>query len=190
MDKKKKLIILIVLTVVILALILGTFFAKIGGSDKKKEVLKVKYSHSEKVKIKNLNKEYTKTVTVENTGEELEAYTFVWKDVENKVKDQNNFTYIIKGEGDRAPSLSKSQVPVIDSTIFTSVAIQPGVKHTYTFTFKYTGKKAKDHSFNGVLEVKSLNVNDDSNDKVKEKEKKKELEKEKDKHEKEKHESA
>ena len=133
--KKHKILLIIIAIVLIIAIALGIYFCT---KDTSTEVnsLKITYKDGDQITIKNPSGSYTmeKEITVTNPTKDLKT---------------------IKGEGDRAASLGKSQVPAADSKIFNSVAIQAGKTHIYKITITYNGKQVDSNSFTGTLKINS-----------------------------------
>lgn len=153
----KKLVFAIIAVLLVIVVVLVVVLK--GGSNKNViNDLKVKYSNGEEIKFKNFKKSFTekRTITVENTSDENRTYSLEWADVSNTLKKQNVFTYTIKGEGDRAAELGKSQVPVAGAVVFTQVLVEAHKTQTYTIEFKYDNSKGEsDAKFNGKLKVYS-----------------------------------
>lgn len=154
--KKHKILLIIITIVLIIAIALGIYFCT---KDTSTEVnsLKITYKDGDQITIKNPSGSYTmeKEITVTNPTKDLKTYSLSWLKVSNTFTEQNKLLYTIKGEGDRAASLGKSQVPAADSKIFNSVAIQAGKTHTYKITITYNGKQVDSNSFTGTLKINS-----------------------------------
>lgn len=168
--KNKKLLIVIGIVLVLLIGVLVYYLNK-DTLDEKND-LSIRYVNGDEISFKDLsnNKTYEKKIVVKNDTNELKTYSLSWLNISNNYKEQNKLTYEIKGEGNRAASLDKSQVPVVGSNVFNSVAILGNTEHTYTIKFSYSGSSDKSNSFKGVLRINSEKiVNKDNNvlDKVK-----------------------
>lgn len=177
---KKHLKLLIIILVVVLLIIGSVFY--FTKKDTKTEIndLEIKYLNGDSINIKNPSSSYeeTKEITITNTSKDLKTYSLSWKEVSNTFAEQNKLLYTIKGNGDRAASLGKSQVPAADSKIFNSVAIQAGKTHTYKITITYNGKKVESNSFLGTLKINSEKAKkNNSKDGIPYKEKQKQTEK-------------
>lgn len=160
---KKKLIVLICILVLIIGVI--TFLVLNNNvKDENTSGLEIKYLDGERIKFKDFSKDFTieKKITVLNKTKENKTYSLEWKDVSNGLKNQSNFTYEIKGEGDRAGELFTSQVPVSASVVFPQVVIEAGKSQTYTISFTYKGsEKAK---FTGILKIVPEVIKENSKD--------------------------
>lgn len=177
---KKHLKLLIIILAVVLLIIGSVFY--FTKKDTKTEIndLEIKYLNGDSINIKNPSSSYeeTKEITITNTSKDLKTYSLSWKEVSNTFAEQNKLLYTIKGNGDRAASLGKSQVPAADSKIFNSVAIQAGKTHTYKITITYNGKKVESNSFLGTLKINSEKAKkNNSKDGIPYKEKQKQTEK-------------
>ena len=154
--KNHKILLIIIAIVLIIAIALGIYFCT---KDTSTEVnsLKITYKDGDQITIKNPSGSYTmeKEITVTNPTKDLKTYSLSWLKVSNTFTEQNKLLYTIKGEGDRAASLGKSQVPAADSKIFNSVAIQAGKTHIYKITITYNGKQVDSNSFTGTLKINS-----------------------------------
>lgn len=147
---KKKVIGIVIIVVLILALVGGVLYFTMSN-EKTINDLEVKYKGGASVKINGKDSTLEKEVVIKNTSNDLKTYKLSWEDVSNDFG--SNLVYEITCSGERCASLASSQVPVVGSTIYNSVAIPSGVTHTYKI--KFTNKEAKDGTFKGKLKVVS-----------------------------------
>ena len=114
--------------------------------------MEVKYFDGKILDYKNFSKPFedTRVIRVMNNSSTVRSITLKWVMVSNNLKKQNKFLYDISCEGDNCLSITPSQVPVADSTIFTDIYLESFRKQEYTIKLKYTGSE-KNASFSGKL---------------------------------------
>lgn len=120
------------------------------------KVLNVTYKNGKDIVIDNFRHSFQaeKEIVIENKSKNYIFYDLEWKDVSNTLKNQSNFTYEIESLGHNAGSVGKSQVPVADSKILSSLMISPGKEHTYTIIFNYkSGVFGENAKFKGFINV-------------------------------------
>lgn len=149
----------IILLIIIICF--GVFFFAFKGSNiKKNDILKVNYENSNNIKISNISKKYefNKKIIVENDSDDSFYYSIFWENVDNSFLHQSNLLYSLKGDNYR--SVEFTQVPVVDSCIFTKIRINAHEKHTYDLKIWYkSSSEVIDESnsvFNGNIDIKKI----------------------------------
>lgn len=162
--KKYILIVALVLVIIVLILVFGREnINKTINSNKdvsqNVKVLKVTYKNGKEIDIDNFGHSFNaeKEIIVENATNKYITYDMEWLDVENTLNNQSNFTYMIEGTGNNAGMIGKSQVPVSNSKILSSVMISPNKKHIYKVIFNYESKFLGENAlFKGYINIHNV----------------------------------
>ena len=158
MKDKKKILIFLGIVILIALVIFVVYYLSKNSDSNVNNGLDIKYSDGELFVFEDLKKGsvYEKEIVVTNTSDALKTYSLCWTLADSNLKNGIDLTYEIIGVGDRAPSLTKSQLPNVKSTIFKQVAILGNKTHTYKI--KITNNASEKASFNGKIEIKTFKI--------------------------------
>lgn len=101
----------------------------------------------------NFNKKFKEKIKlkIESNPNKLKVISIKWSSVENTVKYANRFLYEITCEGSKCNSVSFSQIPAFDFTLFSNIYIEPGYDQEYTIKIIYNGKNDSLGYFKGEI---------------------------------------
>ena len=149
--------IIIVITIAFIPIIIYTFDInnRFSFVDKTNSLL-VDYKYDINRNYTDFSKHFTdkQIIHVENKSDELKVLSVKWIDVENTLKYKNKFLYEISCEGVKCSSISLSQMPDFDFSLFSNVYLEPGYDQYYTVKFSYIGPKDEKGYFKGKFVVK------------------------------------
>lgn len=100
--------------------------------------------------------EFTKTFTIENTGDTVAYYDILFENVVNDFANPDDLVYTLVSEDDGAV-VSESVVPTDNSKIASNVKIDVSQKHTYEMKISFL--KTKEDQSNNMNKTFSSNIN-------------------------------
>lgn len=153
---KKTCLIIITTIIVAILLLLAICLLVTKENQNKDEVngLKIEYSKGKLISFNKFNKNFKeeRKITVENNTKENKTYSLEWIELTNELKEQSNFVYEIKCEGDRGATLNKTGVPGSDTVVFPQCLIESGKKQEFTIIFENKGSE-NEAKFSGILQI-------------------------------------